>query len=414
MLAIDVRGVHKSFRIPHERRTTLTERLMGLLRPVHYECFEVLRGVDLAVPRGCFMGIVGSNGSGKSTLLKIIAGLLVADAGTVCVNGSVSALLELGLGFHPELTVEENVELYGTLLGYPRNDLRARVDAAITFAEIERFRDAKLKNLSTGMQMRLAFATALQAASEIMLLDEVLAVGDAAFQRKCLEVFAELKQRGTTVLLVSHNLEHVRRFCDHALLLEAGHVVLCDQPSAVIARYLSRSEARVRVGSAQSSGLGNGTIHLREAWLEDTTGKRADSIASGERPTLVFIVETAADTANPVYGAIIRDWRGAIVYSANTLGLATPAGDLHAGDILELRFPFFAALRNGHYSVDVAVTDSTGSIIYDWVHGLTQFLITGSACQDGEVDLRGEFSWRLLDRGAAVNARLRAANARSR
>ena len=179
MAAIELADVHKAFRIPHERQTTLTERILTLFRTTTYERFDALCGVDLTVEPESFFGVIGGNGSGKSTLLKVMSGLLVPDAGRVRVDGSISALLELGLGFSPELTVHENVELYGAVLGYPRKEISWRVNAAIEFAELERFRDTKLKNLSTGMCMRLGFATALQAESDITLLDEILAVGDA-------------------------------------------------------------------------------------------------------------------------------------------------------------------------------------------------------------------------------------------
>jgi lipopolysaccharide transport system ATP-binding protein len=237
MAAIEVCGVHKTFRIPHERHTTLTERVLSVLRPLSYERFEALRGVDLQIEAGSFVGIIGRNGSGKSTLLKVIAGLLVPDAGHVRVEGTMCELLELGLGFSPELTVHENVALYAAVLGYPRRDVAARVDSAIQFAELERFRDAKLKNLSTGMALRLGFATALQADSDIILLDEILAVGDEEFQHKCLDTFVDFKRRRKTVVLVSHDLHEVQRFCDRVVLFDAGHIVASGSPVDVIARY---------------------------------------------------------------------------------------------------------------------------------------------------------------------------------
>jgi len=237
MAAIEVRDVHKTFRIPHERQTTLTERVLSVFRAVPYERFAALCGVDLTIEHGTFAGIIGRNGSGKSTLLKVIAGLLVPDAGYVRVEGTMCELLELGLGFSPELTVRENVALYAAVLGYPRRDLNARIDAAIAFAELERFRDAKLKSLSTGMALRLGFATALQADSDIILLDEILAVGDEAFQHKCLATFEEFKERRKTVVLVSHDLNQVRRFCDQVVLFDAGRVASIGAPDDVIARY---------------------------------------------------------------------------------------------------------------------------------------------------------------------------------
>jgi lipopolysaccharide transport system ATP-binding protein len=395
MAAIEVREVRKAFHLPHERRTTLTERVLGLLRPAAYERFEALRGVDLTVERGDFVGVIGNNGSGKSTLLKVIAGLLVADAGAVRVEGTLCALLELGLGFSPELTVLENVELYGTVLGYPRDEMAARIATAITFADLERFRDAKLKNLSTGMQMRLAFATALQASSDILLLDEILAVGDAAFQSKCFDVFAQLRQRGTTVLLVSHNLAHVRRFCDRAILLDAGRIVASGEPGSVIARYLGGSTAASSTDSSSPS-LHDARLHVREAWLENASAQRVDRVQSGERPTIVIILAAAEDTEDPVFGIAIRDDRGAYVYTINTLWMGRRAGTVHAGDVIEVRIPFLAALRNGSYAVDAAVTDESGSRFHDWVHGAVNFSVGGSSCRDGLVDLQGDIAWRTL------------------
>lgn len=238
--AIEVCGVHKTFRIPHERHTTLTERVLGAFRATTYERFEVLNGIDLEIDDGCFTGIIGRNGSGKSTLLKIMAGLLLPDAGTVYVRGTLSELLELGLGFSPELTVRENVTLYAAILGYPRREAPTRVERAIAYAELGRFRDTKLKNLSTGMRMRLGFAAALQADSDVLLLDEILAVGDAEFQRKCMDTFHELKEQRKTIVLVSHDMAQVRRFCDQVVWLEKGRVQMIGDPAAVIARYDER------------------------------------------------------------------------------------------------------------------------------------------------------------------------------
>jgi len=237
MAAIEVRGVRKTFRIPHERHTTLTERILSVLRPISYERFEALCGIDLDIEAGSFVGIIGRNGSGKSTLLKVIAGLLVPNEGYVRVEGTMCELLELGLGFSPELTVHENVALYAAVLGYPRREVAARVESAIRFAELGRFRDAKLKNLSTGMALRLGFATALQADSDIILLDEILAVGDEEFQQKCLETFENFKQQRKTVVLVSHDLKEVRRFCDRVVLINAGRIVAVGSADDMIERY---------------------------------------------------------------------------------------------------------------------------------------------------------------------------------
>jgi lipopolysaccharide transport system ATP-binding protein len=397
MPAIEVSGLHKVFRIPHERRTTLTERVLGLFQPARYERFEALRGVDLVIEHGSFIGIIGSNGSGKSTLLKVIAGLLVPDGGAVRVDGSISALLELGLGFSPELTVRENVELYGAVLGYPRRQMAARIETAIRFAELERFRDQKLKNLSTGMQMRLGFATALQAASDIMLLDEILAVGDANFQRKCLDVFSDMKERRRTVVLVSHDLGQVRRFCDHVVLIDGGRVAAAGDADSVIASYLEGGGQAPMPAGAQRVGIGDGRALVRNGWMEDAAGHRVTEICSGDRPTLVLHVEAAEDLDNPVFSLMIRDRKGSSVYAVNTLWLKFRTGAVTAGKTVEVRMPFIAALRNGPYVIDAGVVDHTGAGVHDWVHNVANFVVTGSACLDGAVDLRAEFSWRLVE-----------------
>ena len=237
---IEVRDVYKTFQIPHEVHTTLAERVISMLRPISYERLEALNGVSLTVESGEFVGLIGRNGSGKSTLLKLVAGLLVPDSGTCRIRGSMCELLELGLGFNPELTVRENVALYASILGYPRRELDKRIEGAIRFASLERFKDVKLKSLSTGMHIRLGFATALQADSDILLLDEVLAVGDGEFQEKCLETFSDLKARGKTMVLVSHDLDQVERFCDRVILFEHGEVIDTGVPRTIISRYESR------------------------------------------------------------------------------------------------------------------------------------------------------------------------------
>jgi len=234
---IEMRDVHKTFQIPHEVHTTLVERLLSMLRPMSYERLEALRGVSVTIEQGEFVGLIGRNGSGKSTLLKIMAGLLVPDRGTCRIRGSMCELLELGLGFNPELTVRENVALYASILGYPRNELDARIEGAIDFADLDRFKDVKLKSLSTGMHIRLGFATALQADADILLLDEILAVGDGEFQERCMESFRDQKRRGKTIVLVSHDLDHIEGFCDRVILFNEGEVIDSGRPDAIISHY---------------------------------------------------------------------------------------------------------------------------------------------------------------------------------
>ncbi len=235
--AIVVDGVSKTFKLPHERRTTLKEYFLHPLRPTHYENQRALQNVSFNVEPGEFFGIMGPNGSGKSTLLKIIAGIYRHDSGTVRVNGFMSPFIELGVGFNPELSARDNIRINGTLLGLDRRKLRARYADIVAFSELNRFVDQKLKNFSSGMQVRLAYAIAIQVDFDILLLDEVLAVGDESFQQKCFETFTRFREEGKTIVLVTHSLGLIERFADRALLLRDGHVRAVGDSGDVIAQY---------------------------------------------------------------------------------------------------------------------------------------------------------------------------------
>jgi len=222
--AIEVSGVSKTFRLPHEQRTTLKEYFLHPFKHVEYEQQPALQDVSFQVRHGEFIAIIGPNGSGKSTLLKILAGIYRADSGSVRINGLLSPFIELGVGFNPELNARDNVRVNGTLLGLTKRELEERFDGIIAFAELERFVDQKLKNYSSGMLLRLAYSIAIQVDFDILLLDEVLAVGDQAFQEKCFETFERFRQEGKTIVFVSHDLHAIERWCDRTMLLEQGVV----------------------------------------------------------------------------------------------------------------------------------------------------------------------------------------------
>ena len=220
---IRLENVSKKFRIPLERRSTLFEEIVSFITGKRdYTEFWALRNVNLSVRKGKVVGITGPNGSGKSTLLKIVAGVIYPDEGTVEVRGKVTPILELGVGFNPELSAIENVYLYGVIMGMSRKEIERKSEEIFRFAELERFRKMKLKNYSSGMYARLAFATAVATEPEILLIDEVLAVGDASFQRKCIAKIKELKENGTTMMIVSHGIEQLKEVCDKIYYLENG------------------------------------------------------------------------------------------------------------------------------------------------------------------------------------------------
>lgn len=245
--AIDVRSVSKAFRLPHERRDTIKEHFLHPLSRSTYERNVALDNVTLRVERGECFGVIGRNGSGKSTLLKIIAGIYQPDSGSVVVDGRISPFIELGVGFNPDLTGRDNIRINGTLLGLSKRELERRFHDIVAFAELERFIDQKLKNYSSGMQVRLAYAIAIQVDFDILLLDEVLAVGDQAFQEKCFETFEEFRRQGKTILIVSHDLASVRRFCDRALYMQNGVAVRTGPAEEVIDEYLATVEGATSV-----------------------------------------------------------------------------------------------------------------------------------------------------------------------
>jgi ABC-type polysaccharide/polyol phosphate transport system ATPase subunit len=252
--AIEVVEVCKSFQIPHEQRTFLKEYFTHPFRRTTYERNDALRDVTFSVEEGEFFGVIGPNGSGKSTLLRILAGIYVPDSGAVRVSGLLSPFIELGVGFDFELTARDNIRMNATLAGLTKRQLDARFDEILAFSELERFVDQKLKNYSSGMLVRLAYSIAIQIPFDVLLLDEVLAVGDEAFQKKCFATFERFKEERKTIVFVSHALELVERFCDRALLLEGGLVRALGPPYEITALYLDRGRHDVAAPADVASG----------------------------------------------------------------------------------------------------------------------------------------------------------------
>ncbi len=237
-VAINVQEITKTFKLPHEKHASVKSAFINFYkRKKGYEKQQVLNGVSFEVKKGEFFGIVGRNGSGKSTLLKLLAGIYTPDSGDIKVSGKLTPFIELGVGFNPELSGRENVFLNGALLGFNRKEMEVMYDEIVAFAELERFMDQKLKNYSSGMQVRLAFSIAIRANTDILVLDEVLAVGDEAFQKKCYQYFAQLKKNKKTVILVTHDMDAVQRFCDKAVIIEKGNIITEGNPAKVAQGY---------------------------------------------------------------------------------------------------------------------------------------------------------------------------------
>ena len=287
MTAVICDDVSKTFRLPHERRHTLKERALHPLRRSGHDRLDALKGISFDVQPGEFFGIVGRNGSGKSTLLKVLAGIYRADRGEVRMSGRVSTFIELGVGFNPDLAARDNVLINGIMLGLtPREALR-RFDEIIAFAELEEFVDLKLKNYSSGMQVRLAFSVMIQVDADILLIDEVLAVGDAAFQQKCFDVFHSLRDSGKTILFVTHDMGAVRRFCDRAMLLERGEQRLIGEPDRVGSHYIELNFGRDPAAPADARGerYGSQAAEVVDAWFENESGARTEHLVQGARCT---------------------------------------------------------------------------------------------------------------------------------
>ena len=282
--AIALDGLGKKFRLTHDRNWTLKATMLAGHR-TRYEEFWALRDVSFDIPHGSTFGIIGGNGSGKSTLLKVLAGILRADEGTASANGRLSALLELGAGFHPELTGRENIYLNGAILGFTARDIRQRFDDIVGFAELDQFIDEPVRNYSSGMYVRLGFSVAIHVEPEILLVDEVLAVGDHTFQRRCLDRFDRLRDEGRTIVVVSHDLDMIGWLCERTAWINRGSLAALGPSGEVIEAFVAGSEGAPDSGPAGAgllslSGLGPNDL-VRSVDLLDPNGQPLPSATSG-------------------------------------------------------------------------------------------------------------------------------------
>jgi ABC-type polysaccharide/polyol phosphate transport system ATPase subunit len=314
-LSIEARGVQKRFRIPTHRIDSLKERAVHPLARPEYRVLRALRDVSFDVHRGEFFGIVGRNGSGKSTLLKILASIYRADAGSIRMAGRVAPFIELGVGFNHELTARENVTLGGVMAGLSGREARRRLDGVLEFAELEEFVDLKLKNYSSGMLVRLAFSLMIQSDADILLIDEVLAVGDAAFQQKCRDVFAEMRRGDRTVVLVTHDMTSVQQYCHRAMLLEGGVLRYIGDPEEAGRQYLRMNFAKRQViAGREIDVVADFLTRVIDAWLENDRGERIENLEVGEPIRLRAILEARQDLADPAFALHVNNADGVEVF----------------------------------------------------------------------------------------------------
>jgi ABC-type polysaccharide/polyol phosphate transport system ATPase subunit len=364
--AIRVRNVWKGFRLYHQRLMTLRERVARLrLKGGNYESFWALRGVSVGVARGEMVGVIGRNGSGKTTLLRLLARLMEPDRGSVVVAGRVAALLELGAGFHPELTGIENIYLNGSLLGLSDRETRRRVASIVDFSELEEFIDTPVKHYSSGMYMRLGFAIAAHVDPEVLLVDEVLAVGDEPYQRKCLDKIAEFRQQGRTIVLVSHDLDAVRDHCERCVWLDAGLVTMDGDPHEVVGAYLQQfAGPGVEVAPEQrGSRWGSGEVEIVSVEFVGVRGP-ADVFRTGDAFVARIHYRAHREVANPVFGCGIFRRDGTHVTGPNTRFHGVTVGALGSSGVVEYRIERLPLLE-GDYDFTAVVYDRTMTKPYD-------------------------------------------------
>ena len=352
-LAIEVRNLVKSFEIPLQRVDSIKERVLHPLAAGQVRRLEALRDVSFEVHRGEFFGIVGRNGTGKSTLLKILASIYRAEAGTIRMAGRVAPFIELGVGFNPELTARENVILNGVLMGLSRDDAEGRLEAVIEFAELEEFADLKLKNYSSGMLVRLAFAIMIQSDADILLIDEVLAVGDAAFQQKCKDVFHEIRGSDRTVVLVTHDMLAVEEYCDRAMLLHQGDIIAIGAPERVAHQYLQLNFATAGAPGEDTGAQVASDIRLVEAWIESDSGERISNIEQHEGFVFHAVLEAIKPVPGPSFGFMLTNADGVDIcgFGRGLDEAHTDADVLEAGERLHISAMVDNQLAVGRYFI---------------------------------------------------------------
>jgi len=301
-VVIEVRDLEKTFVIPERRVDSLKERIVRPSAGAASRTLKAIDDVSFDIHRGEFFGIVGRNGSGKSTLLKVLASIYRADAGTIFMDGRLAPFIELGVGFNPDLNARENIVLNSVMMGLTRKEGETRVDKVLDFAELREFDQLKLKNFSSGMMVRLAFSTMLEADADILLIDEVLAVGDASFQQKCADVFVEMRDSDKTVVLVTHDMASVEKFCHRAMLLQDGRVHMSGDPEDVTREYMRLNFNHGDTGLA-AGALGEEDMAARVAdvWLESADGERIRDIETGDPIRLRVAIEALLDIEQPLF-----------------------------------------------------------------------------------------------------------------
>ncbi len=360
---IEVREVSKRFRLYHERNQSVKAAIMRGGR-ARYEEFLALDDVSFDVKEGSTFALVGENGSGKSTMLKCLARILRPDKGTISVEGNLSALLELGAGFHPELSGRENVFLNGSILGLSKRELERRFDEIVEFAGLNRFIDMPVKNYSSGMYVRLGFSVAINVDPDVLLIDEVLAVGDEEFQRKCLERISELRAAAKTIVVVTHSLMTVRSLCDEAIWLEHGRMREWGKADQVADAYLGQVHVELQAQEQDHPRPGTGKVRIVALEMLDASGRPVDQVCTGDAVTFRAHYEAAEPVHDPVFSFSVHTPEGVLVTGPNSKEAEVSIDKVDGCGVVDLEVPRLLLLL-GNYDLSAECTDNTVTHSYD-------------------------------------------------
>jgi ABC-type polysaccharide/polyol phosphate transport system ATPase subunit len=400
--AVVVDGVTKTFRLYSERNDSLKAAVLRGGR-ARYEQFKALDGVSLSIPAGTTFGLVGENGSGKSTLLKCIAKILRPDAGTVTSRGKMAALLELGSGFHPELSGRENVYLNGSILGLSRRELDRAFDEIVDFAGIEQFIDQPVKNYSSGMYVRLGFSIAINIDPDILLVDEVLAVGDAAFQRKCMEKFAAYRAAGKTVVVVSHDTGSMRLLCDEVAWLEHGRLVRTGRPDEVVDSYVDEGHVDRQQTEDGGARWGSGEGRIERVELLDSSGRPTTRVRTGARTTVRLHWSARERLVQPVFGLALETLDGYYLWAHHSRdGGAVPEaieGSGHVDLVLDRLM-----LQPGTFDVSASLNAYDCQHVFDYRRRTLRFDVESGTPRESGGPLALGGTWALPVEDAAGRA----------
>jgi len=428
-IAVEVDSVSKRYRIYHEKVPSLKQTILTLRRTT-FEEFSALNDISFSVKHGETCGIIGPNGSGKSTLLKLMAGIIRPTSGRITINGPLSALLELGAGFHPDLTGRENIYINAAILGMKKRDVDRKLNDIIEFSELERFIDTPVKNYSSGMYMRLGFSVAINVNPDILLVDEVLAVGDQAFQSKCYKVIYDFMKKGKTIIIVSHDLDTISDLCSKVIFLKDGNVMDSGKPLDMVSKYRAYVEelekkriveqqreerkkifktviegnrkvvsgeeisrlSRLSIDGETLNRFGSGDAEITEVGLYDKEGGKIDYCKYGDDAKVIYSVLFKKQVEEPIFGIRITDYRGNIVFGTNTRLNKIKTETFNNGDKVSVAFSFSINLMGGEYSISPAVGYNDNKTYCDWVNDMFTINVIHRNIAEGLADLNPKIS----------------------